>query len=130
MSCHSEYLEQTSAEFENQRAAKLLCYVYEMRGDKPGESLSAAASNIYCIGDYTGPLCKALKDMGESGREDFFRTHCLDRTCRDLMDWWEEYEEADKRRIAQEKAQAEMKKLRERAMAKLSNKEKKILGLK
>lgn len=46
------------------------------------------------------------------------------------QDWWDRHQEFDRRRLAEERLQSKIKKLRDAALAKLSPKDKVLLGIK
>lgn len=48
---------------------------------------------------------------------------------RDVLNWWEKYQEADKKRLAAEQAKQELEKRRMLALAKLTAEEQRVLGL-
>lgn len=48
---------------------------------------------------------------------------------RDLKSWWRVHQEQDERRIAAERAEANKKALKKKALAKLSVEERRVLGL-
>lgn len=128
MPCNSDYLNPTNREFELQRTAKLLVFVRKSLGQQIPAELKRAASDIYCKDDYVAELCGVLKNLTPA-LTDRIVYNAQNKTSRGLADWWEEHQEADRKRIASEKRVKLEQKLREKALAKLTPKEKRILGL-
>lgn len=82
-----------------QRAAKLYLYVlaYFNPFDRP-QWVVDLVSNPYAQDDRIIPLlCKTLKDLPRGTFENLVY-NARSRESRDLADWWEEHQEADKRR--------------------------------
>jgi hypothetical protein len=130
MPCRSDYLEPTGKERRLQETAQLLIYLRQNTntGVKISNKLKLAARDPYCSADYVPELCEAIRSLRS---EDFDRVvyNARDPISRKLADWWEEHEEADRQRV-----EAETKKLREdairhKAISKLTDEERIILGL-
>jgi len=104
--CRSDYLEQTGREAELQRAAKLLVFIFEKRGqpDLITKKLRDAAKDYYCNADYVATLCRTLKSLNLDEVEAIvFDAH--DATSRHLATWWEEHKRADEVREAKEQVE-------------------------
>ena len=129
MPCNSDYMEPTGKEKELQHTAKLLVYVYEKTNKTIHPSLKEAADDIYCKDDRAvAVLCKVLTELDSSSRESLiYNSH--DRTARDLANWWEEHQEADKARELHEIKKLSNAHIRAAALEKLTEEEKKVLGL-
>ena len=69
--------------------------------------------------------CKALQALEDMGKEDFLLLQDDE-----VRDWWKAHKEADARARAAEEAKRLKKEARDRTLAKLSDEEKVLLGLK
>lgn len=128
MPCNSDHLEPTRRESELHRAARLLLYVRRSLGKPISTGLVADAQDQYCPVDYTARLCKEVRDM--KGRErDRIVYDGKNKDARNLADWWEEHQAADKVREEAERKEAERHALRAQALAKLTPEERKALGV-
>lgn len=101
MPCRSDYMEPNKKERLLQETAILLGYVLEETGQPVPRSVHAAAKDIYCKTDLVPDLCAAIKSMDE---ETFRRVvyNPYSKESRQLADWWETHEAADRARLAQE----------------------------
>lgn len=101
MPCNSDYLNPTDREYELQRAAGLLIYVRNKLGIRITEKLRRAADDIYCRNDYVAALCGTLRKLSPEETETIvYDAH--DPKSRDLANWWEEHQRADRVREKQE----------------------------
>jgi phosphoglycolate phosphatase-like HAD superfamily hydrolase len=119
MGCRSDYMEPGNFEKECQRAGKLYCYALKALG-YPGQDKRAKeiSQSEYALSSFrTGPddycvmaLCSLLRGCTE---EEVNRVvyNPKDRVARDLANWWEDHQEADRIREEKEKAKAERKKV-------------------
>lgn len=130
MPCESAYLAPTHHESQRQRACKLLVWLRgQLQMDRDPEA-ERGASNIYgsCSINPHQELCRIIGTMTLSVMEAIIY-NAKDRTARDLADWWEDHQEADRKReeaAATIKANAE---LSVGALKKLTPEERKVLGL-
>ena len=69
--------------------------------------------------------CKALQALEDMGKEDF-----LLLKDDEIRTWWTAHKEADRAALAAERAKQERKEAKERVLAKLTDEEKVLLGLK
>lgn len=69
--------------------------------------------------------CKALQALEDMGKEDFILLKDDE-----VREWWQQHQEADRRARAAEEAKRLKKEARARAIAKLTDEEKALLGLK
>jgi len=130
MPCDSSYLEATSREKELRRAAQLLVYVREQQRH-PIEPFAKAAANDYYGNNDERPLvllCEALTCM-EPEQRDSIVYNARSPMARNLADWWEEHQEADRKRVAEEKRQTLNIETRNHAIAKLTKAEREALGI-
>lgn len=132
MPCNSEYLNPTHAEANSKRVATLLVYVLESLGHKVNPAYIKAKDDYYgntgLLGAMVVKLCSLCSDMSDIEKENIIY-NARNKTARDLADWWEEHQEADKRRIAEEKREKELDAVREKALSKLTAKERRALDL-
>jgi hypothetical protein len=130
MPCRSDYLEPNHREQLLQEIAQLLIYVRKntKTGVKVDGKLRRAANDIYCTKDYVPELCATLRALPS---EDFERVvyNAREPMSRKLADWWEEHEAADQKRIEAEAQKMREEAIRVQAIAKLTNEEKRILGI-
>lgn len=129
MPCKSDYMAPDDKERELQRTAKLLIYVQEQIGQAHEAWTLAAANNMYPNDDRVViQLCNVLNELDSEQRERIvYNAH--DKTARDLADWWEEHQNADAERLRQADAEIAQGRLREQALSKLTDEEKRALGL-
>lgn len=128
MPCDSRYLDQTEREKELQRAAKLLVYVRGKIGKPIDELLSQTAAAYYASVDYVPELCGELCSLSKT-QVDEIVYNARDKNSRDLADWWERHESADRQREADEQAKVKKNQLINRAINKLTREELDALGI-
>src|SRR3954465_15259741 len=127
MPCNSEHMNQTPKEEYYQRTAKLLLFAYNRLGYLISQKLKNAAKEYYCSIDFTSELCGLLKEVDRNQEKLLFVFK--DKESRDLMDWWQEHQEADKEREKRKVEVVANKVWKKKALAKLTHAEKKALGL-
>lgn len=136
MPCNSEYLNPTAREREIKRAATLIVFALEGLGKKVPHDIKRRASDIYGADSIRfrkddsviNLLCKTVTNMSDADRERIvYNAH--DKTSRDLAEWWETHQEADRKRIAREEAAAAERAARATAKAKLTPAERRAVGL-
>ena len=132
MPCDSSYLEPTNVERDSKSTCESLVYALTAL-EKPVPTWAQnGADDEY--GDQARLLeavvllCKLCKAMS---KEDADRIIYNGRNAkaRKLANWYEEHEAFDKRRIAKERKEHEIEKVRETALSKLSKEEQTALGL-
>ena len=129
MPCRTDYLEPNQREVELQRAARLLVYLWEQTGKNLEAWAVSESTNVYARDERSvTELCAALRAM-DSKQRDTIIYNAHDKDARDLATWWEEHQAADAAREEQEAAEREQQTLREQALDKLSDEERKALGL-
>ena len=69
--------------------------------------------------------CKAMTELVKQGKADF-----LLLKDDELRDWWEKHQEADRKAKEEAAEKRRINKLKKEALAKLSDPEKKVLGIK
>lgn len=128
MPCNSDHLEPSRYELESKRAAQCFVYLESKMGRLPTKWIEESANNIYGspnrINELTVELCNLCKKAPDS-----IIYNGKDPKARKLADWWDEHQEVDRRRIEKEKEDAYKQRIKEKAIAKLSDEEQKILTL-
>jgi hypothetical protein len=111
MPCNSDYMNPTASEQRAQRAAELLMLLFDkgqvLLNKKQAELFEGLANNCYATHEgQTELLCNAIKNMRSSGRfKTFLAENVMDRQARQLANWAEEHDEADRRREESERYQ-------------------------
>jgi len=100
------------------------CMSYESNwasdsNDRDIKRLKAEADKLARI------ACKAMTELVKSGHADF-----LVLKDDEVRDWWEQHQEADRKAQEAKAERARKAKLKKEALAKLSDEEKKVLGIK
>lgn len=132
MPCNCDYLEPRQAEVESKRAAKLIVFVDNQMGLETPNWIKRAAQDCYGNEDKLNELVVKLCDLCTNMsaiQENLIIYNARSKTSRDLADWWDEHQAADKERIAEEKKEALQKKLKKQALSKLSKAERAALGV-
>ena len=134
MPCDSGYLEPTKWEREIHRAAKLLVYAFNsMNLSISDETYNIADRECYYPSKNQGDkivaqLCSFMRKLEKGDSFDRI-VNAKTKIARDLANWWEDHQEADKTRISGEKEKRRQEKVKKTALAKLTDEEKVILGL-
>lgn len=129
MPCNSDYLEPTRREAELQRTAKLLVYVAEWLGQAPADWIVSEASNVYARDERLVPmLCAEIQEL-TLNQLDAIMYNGRKAKARDLADWWEKHQEADRQRESKEARDRERDALRQSALAKLTPAEREALQI-
>jgi hypothetical protein len=118
----------TGTEEYNKLTAELLVYLRQQVGQDVNGSIHADAQNYYGGADYTRDLCEILRSLSESD-VDKIVYNARNAMARKLADWWEEHQEADRKREAKEAEEAKKEAIRKEALATLSDEAKDALGL-
>jgi len=128
MPCVSDYMEPTGKERKLQQTAQLLEYaLFELNLPIPSK-VKTASSNIYCHLDLVPDLCELITNMNDLQR-DRVVYNAYNKQSRELAHWWENHQEADRKRIAADMEKADRQSLIESAKSKLTDAERKALGL-
>ncbi len=129
MPCTTDYIEPSKRSKELRRAAKLLIYIRERIGGDVESWLLSEAANEHASDDRSvTELCAALKEMTPELLDQVVYD-ARSREARDLADWWEDHQAADAERERNEAASEAARELRESGLGKLSQTERKALGL-
>lgn len=128
MPCNSDYLDPTRIEVELRRTAKLLVYVHSRIPFIMGSWVNDEANNQYASDERLVPLlCDVLKHLTPEQTEHVvYDAHSAE--ARDLANWWEEHQAADREREAREQAEARHAELKRSALAKLTAEEAAVLA--
>lgn len=132
MPCNSDYLEPTRFEKEVKATAELLYYVDCLLGRVDDVRTKLVAKATYPTksdGDYVvSRLCETISSFTDE-QMDAIVYNARSKKSRQLADWWEAHQEADKKRIQEEinalKDDEDIKK----ALSKLTQRERNLLGL-
>lgn len=125
MPCNSDYLQANNYELQLSRVA---CLLAELKGKKftLGE-WDGYHPKVYMKGlskaqgdKMVAELCGKLKEMSPKK---------IKSLSLEMQTWWRDHQAADAARIKQEKQEAREKKEREAAVAKLTPRERKLLGV-
>ena len=129
MPCDSSYMNPTGKEKELQKTAKLLIFVYQKLGIQIPDWLQKDADDIYCKNDQAViDLCAALRGLSADQIERIvYDPHS--KQARQLADWWDEHQEADKRKEQELMDKERRVNLQKQAIAKLTPDERKALGV-
>lgn len=128
MPCRSDYMDPTQKQRLLQETAQLYEYaLFEMNLNVPAD-VKAAAKDIYCRKDFVPQLCELLTVMNELHKQRIVY-NAYSSMSRKLANWWEKHQEADRKRIFEEDLQKMQDAVRTKALAKLTDAEKKALGL-
>lgn len=99
----------------------MLAYVLREQGKPVSAEVNSAANTLYCDLDFVPELCAELTNLDEERRDEILGGR--NRTARDLANWWEDHQEADRQRELEEKQEREKERLRAAAVSKLSPEE-------
>ncbi len=129
MPCN-DYPDPTPQSRDLQRTTSLLIYTLTKLGHKPAMWMKEQAKNPYAVDERAiTELCALLKAMSNDQLEQIvYDAHS--RNARDLANWWEDHQEADRKREKEEAARKKRKNLRQQALEKLTPAERKALGVK
>lgn len=132
MPCQSDYLEPEVREKESYMVCKHLVYMADKLGLQLETRIKTASTNIY--GDYlrldedTAKLCSLLKNLSAADMNRIVYD-ARNPSARNLADWWEQHQEADRKREAKEATMQQQEQLRKQAISKLTTEERKAIGL-
>lgn len=128
MPCNGDYLDPNQRERELQRAAKLLQYVLSELKIKVPPDITLAAKNEYCDSDYVPDLCSLLKKLTPKLKKKIIYNPKV-ALSRELANWWEDHQAADKEREREERQNRIDETAKQKALQKLTAKERRLLGL-
>lgn len=131
MPCRSDYMERSSGEHYAKRTAENLVYAKRAMGEKvhPRSKLAEQANDYYGHGPDRAPeLCALIKTMTAEQLERIVYDG-RNPKARQLADWWDKHQKADRRREREEAAKRKQERLRAEARAKLTPEERAALGV-
>ena len=105
MPCRSDYMEPTHTERRLQETAILLGYALVEMNQKVTGRVANAANDQYCTTDLVPDLCALIRSM-TAEEKDRIVYNARDKRSRQLANWWEEHEAADKAREEKERREA------------------------
>ena len=133
MGCNSDYLNPTLEEENKVKISRLICFVNDKLGYKNSNSIFKASKSTYGEGvnlnEIVIELCNKLTSLNKKQKEEIIY-NSKSKNSRELADWWEEHQEADKARIKEEEEEKKRKKLVASALKKLTPSEIKALKIK
>ena len=132
MPCQSDYMNPTGAELESKRVCKYIVYLYTRLKKKVPKWIQTAAEDYYGnprrLDEATKILCETCRSLLTKEVEAYiYDAH--NKQARKLATWWENHQEWDKRRVAEEEETRKQIMLKDRAVQKLTVEERKALGL-
>lgn len=123
MPCRCDYMEPTKREIEHKLVHNLLFYVVEsLRLD------SIITDFGRDVDEDTALLCSLIRVMNKNEVNRIVYDG-RNPQARKLADWWDKHQERDRIREEAERHQADLEITKRRALEKLTDKERKVLGL-
>src|SRR3990167_7851595 len=93
---HDDYMGPSSAELNNQKAARGLVYTLRCLGKPVDGWLRREAGNCYSQDERVVPLlCEVLGSLSDTVR-DWLIYDARDREARNLADWYEDHQKAER----------------------------------
>lgn len=133
MPCDGSYMDPTQLESNRKNVCQFIVWLHEKLDEPVPDEVRSAADHIYGEGvdidQVTAQLCRTIRKMRKSQRDDIIYNG-RDRFARKLADWWDDHVEADKARSKKEREEKSRAKIAEKAMSKLTRREKDALNLK
>lgn len=130
MPCQSDYLDPTRKQQELKQTARLCAFLLKKLGLVVDDNLAEAAADDYCAADYVSLLCKLLKGLSkDKSKIERIVYNAHSKKSRELANWWERHQHADRVRKKEERQYARTLRLRKQALAKLTPAERKSLSL-
>lgn len=131
MPCNCDHLEPTQKEKLLRKAARLQLLVRARLKMSVPAWLRREEKNIYASDERCETeLCAILTGLSKEDRDRLLYSDARDSKMRDVADWWEAHETADKARRKREREEKKTEATKKEALGKLTEKEKKALGLK
>ena len=131
MPCKGDYLDPNQTEQNQHLVSQLIVFVDGKLGRKTDSKIKKAAEDIYGTGvkldDIVPMLCTTLQSLSKKQENDIVY-NARDKQSRQLADWWEEHQKADKQRLQKELKKVNEKKAKEIALSKLTPYERELLG--
>ena len=132
MPCSCDYMEVNEHEKQSKVTAECILYANAMLGNKNDDWICDAA-NSYCgaasrIKELVVMLCTICEGMTPEQEQEIIYDGRQSNS-RKLAEWWDRHKKADQIRMSNEAAKEETKRLQKVALAKLTDEDRRILGL-
>ena len=129
MPCNSDHMNQTGCEAAIEHAAQV--YIDALGIQNLPIPLHVLDANTYYAKDdrIIPQLCAHLMALSEKQLDALLYSNAKDKRRRNIANWWEKHQAADRRRGQEEREDAEEKALQESGRAKLTSAERDALGL-
>ena len=132
MPCKSDYLDPNQTEIDRKEVSELIVYIDKKLGLKTPAKIIKASTDAYGrdvdLDEIVASLCSKISSLDKKQTEEIVY-NAKNKTSRRLADWWEEHQEADKKRLKKELKEAKENKDRDTLIAKLTTYEKRLLGI-
>ncbi len=128
MPCRSDYLEPNARERESKRAAKCFVLLATKIGVTVPKLIAKAAKDNYGNVEHADEITAALCGLCK-GTPEVIIYDGRDKNMRKVADWWDEHQEADRKREREEAEEANRQKLAKQGRDKLSEEERDALGI-
>lgn len=132
MPCDSSYMNPNCAEQDSKEAAEHLVYISSIKNIVLADWIKDAAKDFYGnqhkLNDIVVLLCKTISEMTEDEMNTIVYNGRSGQS-RQLANWWETHQAADRKRIQKEEADKKRKELIESARSKLTPAEIKVLNI-
>lgn len=130
MPCNCDHLKPTEREEKLRDAARYQIVVRKRLEMTVPAWLKREEKNIYASDERNETeLCAILTALPKAERDKLLYSDAKDARMRDVAAWWETHEKADKARKVKERKEAKAAKEKTEALAKLTPRERKILGV-
>ena len=128
MPCNADYMEPNEKEIQSKKMAQHIIWLDQQTQSKTPTWIVEASKdyygNVQKVDQLANDLCERCQNIDQdviyNGRDKFARK---------LADWWDRHQEADKIRIKKELDSANNEIERQKALDKLTDFDKQILGL-
>jgi hypothetical protein len=131
--CRSDYMDPNFEEANRKKISEFIVFVDSKLGVKTPIHIKKAANHTYgegvVLNEVTEALCGRLSSLTEAQASEIIYNG-KNKTSRKLADWWDEHVAADKARLKRELKAKKDKATRAEAISKLTEHERKVLGLK
>lgn len=128
MPCNCDHLEPTHAEENSREVAQHIVWLAGKLDFLVADYVKSAAKHIYGNTAKLEEMTVKLCNLCQLPEADEIIYNARDKKARRLADWWEKHQAADKKRVKKELAEAKDEQDRQKALAKLTPHERKLLG--
>jgi len=121
MPCRSDHMEANGREIESRVVAKHLVYILPIMGKELPAGVKKASTEYYGnpqkLDEWTALLCATCKELeADEALADEYLWDGRMKNARELAGWWENHKEFDRKREAEEAAEAEEENLQSTAL--------------